>query len=156
MAAKTVRAKKVEVLTWKKGWMIFAICWVATFAAVTILRHLLIPKEELDCYARIQMFQKAVDKWNAMHPDQAMTDSLDKDKMLDETKLTQAGLIPPQTYDHNRHYYFIGATAHGLKVQCNKDADNPLILKLTGDSLLAMLAFVVFCSSRGLVLFGPE
>ena len=60
MAAKSAaKSKKLEVLTWKKGWMIFAISWVATFAVVWGLRQILIPKEELDCYARVQMFQKA-------------------------------------------------------------------------------------------------
>jgi hypothetical protein len=42
-----------------------------------------------------------------------------------------------------------------MKVKCNKDEDNPLILKLVGDTLLAILVFVIFCSSRGLVLFKP-
>jgi hypothetical protein len=149
------KAKKLEVLTWKKGWAIFLICWVATVAVVWGLRQILIPKEELDCYARVALFQKAVNQWNSAHPDQVMNDSDDKDKMFDETKLVQAGLIPPQTYDHDRHYYFIGATAHGLKVQCNKDEDNPLVLRLVGDTLLALLVFVLFCSSRSLVLFKP-
>lgn len=152
MAKKT---QKLEVLTWQKGWMIFAISWVATFAVVWGLRQILIPKEELDCYARVQLFQKAVDQWNAAHPDQAMIDSMDESKEFDENKLVQAGLIPPQTYDHNRHYYFIDTTPHGMKVKCNKDEDNPLILKLVGDTLLAILVFVIYCSSRGLVFFRP-
>jgi hypothetical protein len=149
------KAKKLKVLTWKKGWTIFAVCWIATVVVVWGLRQILIPKEELDCYARVQMFQKAVNQWNTAHPDQVMTDSDDKDKMFDENKLVQAGLIPPQTYDHDRHYYFIDTTAHGLKVKCNKDEDNPLILRLVGDTLLALLVFVLYCSGRGLVLFKP-
>ncbi|HVM33156.1 MAG TPA: hypothetical protein VMU88_08480 [bacterium] len=142
-------------MTWRKGWMIFAVIWVATFALVWGLRQIFVPREELDCYARIQVFQKAVDQWNALHPDQAMTESLDPGKGLDEGKLVSSGLMPVQTYDHDRHYYFIDKTPHGLKVKCNKDEDNPLILKLTGDTLLAVIVFVIFCSSRGLVLFKP-
>jgi hypothetical protein len=149
------KAKKLEVLTWKKGWTIFAVCWIATVVVVWGLRQILIPKEELDCYARVQIFQKAVNQWNTAHPDQTMTDSDDKDKMFDENKLVAASLIQPQTYDHDRHYYFIAQTAHGLKVKCNKDEDNPLVLRLVGDTLLALLVFVLYCSSRGLVLFKP-
>ncbi|HET9868910.1 MAG TPA: hypothetical protein VFR02_00215 [bacterium] len=158
MAKRTTKAKaapKLEVLTWKKGWTLFAACWLATFLAVWGLRQVFIPKEELDCYARVQVLQKAVDQWNAAHPDQAMTDSLDPGQGLDEAKLTAAGLMPAQTYDHNRHYYFIDKTPHGLKVKCNKDEDNPLILRLVGDTLLAALVFVFYCSGRGLVLFKP-
>lgn len=151
----TGKTKRLEVLTWKKGWAAFAVCWLVTFGVVWGLRQALIPKEELDCYARVRLFQKAVDQWNAAHPEQAMTDSLDPGKGFDEAKLVQAGLIPPQTYDHHRHYYFITKTVHGLRVKCNKDEDNPLVLKLTGDTLLAILVFVLFCSSRGWVLFKP-
>ena len=57
------KAKKLEVLTWEKGWTIFAVCWIATVVVVWGLRQILIPKEELDCYARVQVFQKAVNQF---------------------------------------------------------------------------------------------
>jgi hypothetical protein len=50
----------------------------------------------------------------------------------------------------------VGQTAHGPKVKCNKDEDNPLILRLTGDTLIAVLLFLMFCSFRGYVLFQDE
>jgi hypothetical protein len=136
-------------LTWKSGLLIFALCWVATFVAVWVLRQVLIPKDELDCYARVITLQKAVDKWNQAHPDKVITED------IDEAALIKEGFLQPLTYDHDKHYYFVGQTAHGLRVKCNKHEDNPLILKLTGDTLLAVLVFVVFCSTRKYVLFEP-
>jgi len=140
---------KTKRLTWKSGLTIFAICWVVTFLAVWGLRQVLIPKEELDCYARVITLQKAVDKWNQAHPDKVLTED------IDEAALVKEGFLQPLTYDHEKHYYFVGQTAHGLRVKCNKDEDNPLILRLTGDTLLAVLAFVVFCAYRKYVLFEP-
>jgi len=139
-----------QQLTWKKGWLIFALSWVATLAVVTLLRHALIDKDEMDCYNRVSVLQKAVDKWNRAHPDQKITDE------INEGALAQEGFLTPQAYDHDKHYYFVGETAHGPRVKCNKHEDNPLILRLTGTTLLGVLVFVVFCSSRGLVLFKPE
>lgn len=138
---------KPKKLNWKNGLLIFAACWVATFAAVTLLRQVLIPKDELDCYARVQTLQKAVNQWDAANPSKPVTED------IDENALVQAGFLQPLSYDHDKHYYFVGETAHGLKVKCNKHEDNPLILKLTGDTLLAVLVFVVFCANRKYVLF---
>lgn len=137
-------------LTWKNGLLIFALCWVATFAAVAVLRQALIPRDELDCYARVGVLQAAVDQWNRARPDKPVTDE------IDENALVQGGFLKPLSYDHEKHYYFVGETAHGLRVKCNKHEDNPLLLKLTGDTLLAVLAFVVFCSTRRYVLFDPS
>lgn len=137
-------------LTWKNGLLIFAVSWVVTFAAVYILRQALIPRDELDCYARVITLQKAVNQWNAAHPDKPVTED------IDENALVKEGFIQPQTYDPEKHYYFVGETAHGLKVKCNKHEDNPLILKLTGDTLLAVLVFIVFCAFRRYSLFDPS
>ncbi len=138
---------KTTKLTWKTGLTIFAISWVVTVGAVYLLRQLLIPKDEMDCYYRIVTLQKAVNQWNTAHPDKIITDD------IDETALVKEGFLIPQTYDHERHYYFVGETAHGLKVKCNKHEDNPLVLRLTGDTLLAVLVFIVFCINRRYVLF---
>jgi len=144
MASPTKKNKKI---TFKQGLVIYAVCWVLTVLAVWGLRHIFIPKEEMDCYNRIPVFQKAVDQWNAAHPDKPVTE------IIDENALTQAGFLPPQTYDHERHYYFVGQTAHGLRVKCNKDEDNPLVLRLAGDSELAVLVFLVYCMYRKYVFF---
>ena len=127
--------------------MIFAACWVVTIGVVTALRHVLIPKDEMDCYYRIETLQKAVNQWNAAHPDKIINDE------IDEVTLVKEGFLTPQTYDHEKHYYFVGETAHGMKVKCNKHEDNPLVLRLTGDFLLAVLVFIVFCIYRRYVLF---
>ena len=140
-------SKKTIKLTWKKGLTIFALSWAATFLAVYVLRQVLIPADEMACYNRIGVMQKAVNQWNLAHPEKVMNDE------IDEAALTKEGFLQPQTYDHEKHYYFVGETAHGLKVKCNKHEDNPLILRLTGDTLLAVLVFIVFCSFRGFVLF---
>lgn len=139
--------EKTKKLTWKSGLTIFAACWVATAASVYLLRMLLIPKDEMSCYHRVVLLQKAVNKWNQAHPDKVINDE------IDEIALVKEGLIPGQDYDHEKHYYFVGETAHGLKVKCNKHEDNPLVLRLTGDTLLAVLVFFVYCSSRRYVLF---
>jgi hypothetical protein len=141
--------KKTTLLTWKTGLLIYAICWVATTAAVTVLRHVFIPKDEMDCYYRVETLQKAVNGWNAAHPDKIINDE------IDEAALVKEGFLQPLTYDHEKHYYFVGETAHGLKVKCNKHEDNPLVLRLTGDTILAVLVFIVFCAWRGFVLFPP-
>jgi|SRR5579859_231930 len=141
--------KKPQKLTWKKGWTIFAASWLLTLAAVTLLRHVLIPKDEMDCYYRVEDLQAAVDKWNKSHPDKVINDE------IDEAALVKEGFLQPQNYDHERHYYFVGETAHGPRVKCNKHEDNPLILRLTGVTLLAVLVFVFYCSSRRYVLFNP-
>ncbi len=141
---------KTEKLTWNKGLLIYGFCFVFTFLAVYLLRQALIPKEELDCYARVITLQKAVNQWNKAHPEKIINDE------IDEAVLAKEGFLQPQTYDHEKHYYFVGETAHGLRVKCNKHEDNPLILRLTGDAILGVLVFVVFCSFRGYVLFDPE
>src|SRR5260221_8548813 len=140
-------SKKHTKLTWKSGLTIFAISWVVTVGAVYLLRQALIPKDEMDCYHRIFTLQKAVNQWNAAHSDKVINDE------IDEMALVKEGFLTPQTYDHEKHYYFVGETAHGLKVKCNKHEDNPLVLRLTGDTLLAVLVFIVFCSYRRYVLF---
>src|SRR5208282_3329507 len=137
-------------LTAKKGWIIFLICWVVSFLSIYALRQALIPREELDCYARVITLQKAVDQWNQTHLDKPITE------LIDENALVQAGFLKPLTYDHEHHFYFVGQTAHGPRVKCNKDEDNPLILKLTGDTLIAVLLFVVYCSFKKYVLFSDE
>ncbi len=137
-------------LTAKKGWLIFAVCWVISFFVIYGLRQVLIPKEELDCYGRVITLQKAVNQWNQTHLEKPITE------LIDENALVQAGFLKPLTYDHERHFYFAGQTAHGPKVKCNKDEDNPMILKLTGDTLIAVLFFLFYCSYRGFVLFGDE
>jgi hypothetical protein len=137
-------------LTAKKGWIIFAICWVVSFVGIYTLRQMLIPKEELDCYQRVITLQKAVNQWNQAHSDKPITE------LIDENALVSAGFLTPLTYDHDRHFYFVGQTAHGPRVKCNKDEDNPLILRLTGDTLIAVLLFLVFCSFRGYVLFTDD
>lgn len=142
--------KSFKKLTWKKGWTLFAISWAITFVMVFALRQVLIPRDELDCYARIGTLQKAVDQWNKVHADKIITED------IDENALVQAGFLTALTYDHEKHYYFVGDTAHGLRVKCNKHEDNPLILKLTGDTLLAVLGFIVYCSYRRYRLFDPE
>ncbi len=138
---------KPKKLTWKSALPIYAVCWVATFAAVYILRQVLIPRDELDCYARVITLQKAVDEWDAANPSKPVTED------IDENALVQAGFLKPLSYDPEKHYYFVGETAHGLRVKCNKHEDNPLILRLTGDTLLAVLVFIVFCANRKYVLF---
>jgi hypothetical protein len=139
--------KSLQKLTWKKGLAIYGVSWVITFLVVFGLRQALIDRDELNCYARVHTIQKAVDQWNQAHPDKLITED------IDENALTQAGLLPAQTYDPQKHYYFVGQTPWGPKVKCNKHEDNPLILKLVGDCLLAILGFVAFCSYKGYVLF---
>jgi len=138
---------KTKKLTWKRGLTIYALSWAATFLVVFGLRQILIDRDELNCYSRVQTLQKAVNQWNQAHPDKPITED------IDENALVQAGFLQPLTYDHDKHYYFVGETAHGLRVKCNKHEDNPLVLKLTGDSLLAMLVFFVFCYKKKYVLF---
>jgi len=142
--------RKTIPLNWKNGTVIFLLSFLFSVISVYFLRQALIPKEELDCYARVQTLQKAVDQWNQAYPDKLITDE------IDETQLVKAGLLQPLNYDHNLHYYFVGETAHGPKVKCNKHEDNPLVLRLTGDFLLAVLIFVIFCSVRGYVLFASD
>lgn len=139
---------KPDRLTWKRGWKIFAVCWAATFLAVWVLRQVLIPKDELACYARVGMFQKAVDRWNKAHPEARM------DRDVEEEALVGMGM-KSQTYDREKHWYFVGKTPWGPRVKCNKHEDNPTVLKLTGVTLLALLAFVVYCSTKKIVLFDP-
>ena len=139
--------KKRALLTWKTGWTIFAVCWVATVAAVYGLRILFIDKDEMACFHRVDTLQTAVSQWNNAHPDKVIKED------IDEAALVKEGYLSALTYDHEKHYYFVGETAHGNKVKCNKHEDNPLILRLTGDTLLAVLVFLAFCGWRGFVLF---
>ena len=148
--AKSNSKPASKKLTWKNGLPIFAVCWAVTFLSVYVLRQALIPRDELDCYARVCTLQKSVNQWNAAHPDKPVTED------IDENALVQAGLLQPLSYDHDKHYYFVGETAHGLRVKCNKHEDNPLILKLTGDTLLALLVFIGFCVNRRYVPFDPN
>ena len=139
--------KPVQKLSWKKGLTIYAVSWVVTLLLVWGLRQVFIDRDELNCYARVHTFQKAVDQWNQAHPDKVITED------IDENSLVQAGFLPAQTYDHEKHYYFVGQTPWGPKVKCNKHEDNPLVLKLVGVCLLAIIGFVGFCARKGYVLF---
>ena len=80
---------KTKKLTWKTGLTIFGISWLFTFAAVYILRQVLIPRDELDCYARVITLQKAVNQWNQAHLDKPVTED------IDENALVQAGYLQP-------------------------------------------------------------
>jgi len=142
--------RKSIPLNWKNGSLIFLFSFLFAFVAVYFLRQALIPKEELDCYSRVITLQNAVDQWDKAHPDKIINDE------IDEAALVKEGFLQPLNYDHNLHYYFVGETAHGLKVKCNKHEDNPLVLRLTGDFLLAVLIFVIFCSIRGYVFFASN
>jgi hypothetical protein len=142
--------KKIIPLNWKNGSLIFLLSFLFAVISVHFLRQALIPKEELDCYARVITLQKAVNQWNQAFPDKIINDQ------IDETQLVKAGFLQPLNYDHSLHYYFVGETAHGPRVKCNKHEDNPLVLRLTGDFLLAVLIFVLFCSIRGYVLFASS
>jgi hypothetical protein len=142
--------KKSIPLNWKNGSLIFLFSFLFAATSVYFLRQALIPKEELDCYDRVAVLQNAVNQWNKAFPDKIINDQ------IDEAQLVKAGFLQPLNYDHSLHYYFVGETAHGLKVKCNKHEDNPLVLRLTGDFLLAVLIFVIFCSVRGYVLFAPS
>ncbi|HTA76779.1 MAG TPA: hypothetical protein VK791_06455 [bacterium] len=139
--------RKTIPLNWKNGSIIFVLSFLVAAVGVFLLRQTLIPKEELDCYARVITLQKAVDQWDKAYPDKIINDE------IDEAALVKAGFLQPLIYDHNLHYYFVGETAHGLRVKCNKHEDNPLVLRLTGDLLLAVLLFLIFCSIRGYVFF---
>lgn len=130
-----------------KGWLLFALCWAVTFLAVWGLRQALIPRDELDCYARVISLQKAVDRWNLAHPEKAVTDE------IDEPALEAAGFFQPKAYDREKHYHFVGETAHGPRVKCNKHVDNPFVLRMTGVTLLSALLFVGLCVRRGYRLF---
>ena len=140
-------AKSLKKLTWKQGLTIYAVSWVVTFFIVFGLRQALIDRDELNCYARVKTLQSSVDQWNKAHSDHPITED------IDESALVQGGFLAAQTYDHEKHYYFVGQTAWGPRVKCNKHEDNPLILKLVGDCLLAILGFVGYCSFKGYVLF---
>ncbi len=142
--------RKTIPLNWKNGSLIFLCSFLFATISVYFLRQALIPKEELDCYARVSTLQKAVDQWNKAFPDKPITDE------IDEAALVKTGFLQPLNYDHSLHYYFVGETAHGPRVKCNKHEDNPLVLRLTGDFLLAVLIFVIFCSIRGYVIFAPS
>ncbi len=142
--------RKTIPLNWKNGSIIFVLSFLVAAVGVFLLRQTLIPKEELDCYARVITLQKAVDQWDKAHPEKPITDE------IDEAALVKEGFLQTLTYDHNFHYYFVGETAHGLRVKCNKHEDNPLALRITGDFLLAVLLFLIFCSIRGYVFFSSN
>jgi hypothetical protein len=139
--------RKTMALNWMNGSVIFLLSFLVAAAGVFFLRQTLIPKEELDCYDRVITLQKAIDQWDKAYPEKPVTDE------IDEAALVKAGFLQLLTYDHTLHYYFVGETAHGLRVKCNKHEDNPLVLRLTGDFLLAVLLFIIFCSIRGYVFF---
>jgi hypothetical protein len=134
----------------KTGWKAFAILWLAVFAAVWALRQGFIPRDELLCYSRAAVLNEAVRGWNQAHPDRLMDDKVE----IDETALLGGGFLrAPLDFDRNLHYYFVDRKVRGLQVKCNKHEDNPLVLKLTGVTLLAILAFVVWASFRRYTLW---
>jgi len=140
----------VRRLDAKTGWLIFALCWVVAALSVFGLRRAFIPAEELACFHNACVLDHAVKAWNKVNADKPM----DEKGEIDEMALLSAGFLKaPLTYDLQMHYYFVDKKVHGLKVKCNKHEDNPLVLKATGVTLLAVLLFVVFCSFRGYVLW---
>lgn len=87
--------RKIIALNWKNGSVIFLLSFLFAATSVYFLRQALIPKEELDCYARVAVLQKAVDQWNKAFPDKVMNDQ------IDEAQLVKAGFLQPLNYDHD-------------------------------------------------------
>src|SRR6185369_12123790 len=83
--------RKPIKLTWKSGLVIFGLSFVVTFAGVSILRQVFIPKEEMDCYNRVITIQKAVDQWNKVHSDKIIKED------IDEAGLAKEGFLQPLT-----------------------------------------------------------
>lgn len=134
----------------KTGWLFFAACWVAALLCVGAARWAFIPSEERACYARSCELDHAVKAWNKAHADKPMDDKGE----IDEAALVSGGFLKSAlTYDPQKHYYFVDRQVHGLKVKCNKHEDNPLVLKLTGVTLLGVLFFLAWCSFRGYVFW---
>lgn len=124
------------------GLRLYAVCWLAVFAAVALLRFALLPAEEKAAYARVRALQVAVDRWNREHPGEPMTD-------LNEEALRKAGYRVPPPLEDERLHFFLGETPFGLRVKCNLYADNPLVLRLVGVSLLALLPYgILFTRHR--------
>jgi len=141
---------KPKLLDAKTGWTAFAACWLAMFAVVWALRQATIPRDELSCYARASVLDEAVHAFNRAHPEKPMDDKGE----IDEKALVDGRfLAAPLTYDTQAHYYFVDRTVRGLKVKCNKHEDNPPVLKLTGVTLLALLAFVAWASFKNYALW---
>jgi hypothetical protein len=134
----------------KTGWRLFATAWVAMLLTVFALRQALIPRAELDCYARSGTLDRAVKAWNKAHPERVM----DEKGEIDESALVSGGFLKKAlTYDAETHYYFVEQKVHGPRVKCNKHEDQPWALKLAGVTLLSLLAFVAWCSFKDYVLW---
>jgi len=143
--------KKMKPLSLQTGFLWFLVCLGMAWGAVALLRETVIPQDERDCYRRVEILQKAVDRWNRQNPKDPMTED------IDFKKLSSAGMsISSPAYDVQRHYYFVGETAHGLRVKCNRHQDNPLSLKWTGVVLLGLVLFAVSASLMRRSLFPPE
>lgn len=128
----------------------FAICWLAAWAGTTLLRQVLVPSVERECYDRVARLQEAVDAWDRAHPSEPLREELDVPKLVSEGLLAE--WKDPGT---DLHYYFVGETAHGWRVRCSRHEDNPLVLRLTGVTLLALVLWVGFVSARR-VSFGSN
>ncbi len=145
MVNGTMKDPTDRTLDPQTGWKAFAIIWLVVFAAVWALRQGLIPRAELLCYQRTAVLDEAVRAWNKAHPDRIMDDKSE----IDEKALLESGLLRQNLdYDPQLHYYFVQQQVHGPRVKCNKHEDSPWILKLTGVTLLAILAFVGWASFR--------
>ncbi len=141
---------EMRALTWKTGWLIFGISWFLSFTGVTLLRSFLIPPKEQKCYKIVDNLQKAVNHWNQLHPSEKMINK------INENQLISAGLFHPIKYNHSKYFFFIQKTPWGRKVMCNRYQQNPLLLRLTGVTLLACIIFFFLCYYLGYVFYKPD
>lgn len=138
-------------MTVKSGLVYFALCWFIAWGGITLLRWSLIPAEERECHTRVRRIQEAVDAWDRVHPEEPIRHEIDMER-LRSSGFLHAGDV----FDPGKHYYFVGETAHGWRVRCNRHEDNPLLLRWTGVTLLALVLWVALASVRRTVLFPPS
>jgi hypothetical protein len=127
-------------MTWGFGLAWFAVAWVVAFAATTLFRAVLVPAEDRDCYARVAAFQGPLADWVALNP------GMRPDEMSPE-RLAESGLLPPEwVARQGTHYYFVEKGPWGWRFRCNRHQDNPLLLRMTGVTLLAMVLWLMAAS----------
>lgn len=135
-------------LTRKNALLRLVACWVVAFVAVTLLRNALIPSAERECYSRVRTLDASLQRYLKGHPDASGLDRLTPEQLVREGLLSESDAARPE-----EHYYFIEKGPWGWRARCNRHQDNPLVLRLTGVTLLSLVFWVAVTAYRRERLF---
>ncbi len=138
-------------LTLMRAIVTFVIAWFVLAAAVYVLQLVTWPKDELQCRINLMKLDKAVQEYNASHPNAPLTED------IPQAMIDQLGIQTHDSSGKEIHYYFLAPSPHGgVMAKCNAHEINPISLEILGVTILAVIATLLLLSYQGFSIFVKE